>query len=129
MIVLIETPFKDGDRNLNLRYLAWCEYHSASSCGEFPIASHGNCTVYWPETEEGRARGFAWRAAMREAAEFVVFYVDLGMCPGMTKAMAAEGILARIKVRSLPRELFYEFEAGEWPPGSVKLVAKEDPCH
>jgi hypothetical protein len=121
-IVLIESPYRDGERNRNLRYLAWCEY-DAFSCGEVPIASHGNCTAYVLEDDEHRAQGFAWRDAIRGACDYVVFYTDLGMSEGQQLAELRDADMGiECKRRSLPPELLAKFEAGKYPPGSMRRV-------
>ena len=122
-IILIESPYRDGDRNRNLRYLAWCEF-DAFSQGEFPIASHGNCTAYVPEDDEHRIKGFTWRDAVRGACDYVVFYTDLGMSEGQQLAEqrdAEAGV--ECKRRGLPPELLVKFMKGEYPPGSMRRVA------
>ena len=122
-IVLIESPYRNGDRNANLRYLAWCEYHAAS-IGEVPIASHANCTAYWPEDEEHRAKGFAWRDRIRSVCAYVVYYTDLGVSLGAKAAMerdTVEGV--RYVERQLPEYLRREFELGCYPPGTMRRIA------
>jgi len=125
-IVLIESPYRNGDRNVNLRYLAWCEFHSAS-LGEVPIASHGNCTAYWPEDDEHRAKGFAWRDRIRSICTFVAYYTDLGVSPGAQAAMKRDeefgGVwgITLIK-RSLPEDLLREFRGGRYPPGTMRRI-------
>lgn len=122
-IVLIESPYRNGDRNANLRYLTWCEFHSAS-LGEMPIASHGNCTAYWPEDEEHRAKGFAWRDRMRSICTFVVYYTDLGISPGAKSAQERDteaGV--RWIERGLPDDLYAAFVAGKYPPGTMRRIA------
>jgi hypothetical protein len=122
-IVLIESPYRNGDRNRNLRYLAWCEFHSASM-GETPIASHGNCTAYWPEDDEHRAKGFAWRDRIREVCDCVVFYTDLGMSEGQHLAEDRDTKAGVQCVRRcLPAKLLAQFEMGEYPPGSMRRIA------
>ena len=122
-IVLIESPYQDGDRATSLRYLAWCEYDSASR-GEAPISSHGNCTIYWPEDEEHRAKGFAWRDAIRKVCSHVVYYVDLGMSSGMYEAEKRD-ISTRVKtlLRRLPEDLLSKFRAYSHPPGSMQRTS------
>ena len=122
-IVLVESPYRHGDRNRNLRYLAWCEFHSAS-LGEVPIASHGNCTAYWPEDDEHRILGFEWRDRIRQVADATIFYTDLGMSQGQMSAEIRDrqaGLNA--ERRRLPSELFAKFEAGVYPPGSMRRIA------
>lgn len=122
-VVLIESPYRNGDRSRNLRYLAWCELDSANR-GELPIASHGNCTAYWPEDDEHRALGFEWRDAVRSGVRHVAYYSDLGISPGAKAAMKrdrAENI--PYVVRALDPDLLARFEAGEHAPGSMRRVA------
>ena len=121
-IVLVESPYRNGDRNRNLRYLAWCEYDAASR-GEMPIASHGNCTAYWPEDDEHRLKGFAWRDALRGACDYVVYYTDLGMSEGQQLAeIRDKEIGIKCVRRELPPDLKTRFETGEYPPGSMRRV-------
>lgn len=122
-IVLIESPYRNGDRNANLCYLAWCEYHSAS-LGEVPIASHGNCTAYWPEDEEHRAKSFAWRDRIRSVCSFVAYYTDLGLSHG-TQAAKERDVFQGIHTveRKLPDNLFVAYSLGKYPPGSMRRIA------
>ena len=126
-IVLIESPYRNGDRNRNLRYLTWCEFHSASM-GEVPIASHGNCTAYWPEDDAHRAMGFAWRDCMRDVCAYVCFYTDLGMSEDQQLAEDRDTRAGVVCLRrSLPFDLMSKFERGEYPPSSMRKVAiRED---
>jgi hypothetical protein len=122
MIVLIESPYRNGNRADNLRYLAWCEYHSAS-LGEHPIASHGNCTAYWPEDDEHRVKGFAWRDSLRQVVALAAFYTDLGLSPGAQSALErdrSKGL--SVELRVLPASLFMAYQGGGFPPGSMRRV-------
>jgi hypothetical protein len=126
-IVLIETPYRYGGRNKNLRYLAWCEFHSAS-LGEVPIASHGNCPAYWPEDEKHRAKGFTWRDAVRGACDYVAYYTDLGMLEGQRMAeLRDKEAGVRCYYRFLPPELIAKFNRGEHPLGSMRRIAALPP--
>ena len=121
-LVMIESPYRNGLRNKNLRYLAWCEYHSAS-LGEAPISSHGNCTAYWPETNEYRTLGFQWRDTVRKMCELVCYYVDLGMSEGAVLAEERDkSENVKSERRNLPEDMFKSFEAGYYPPGSMVRV-------
>lgn len=127
-IVLIESPYCNGDRNANLRYLTWCEYHSASM-GEVPIASHANCTAYWPEDEAHREKGFAWRDRIRSICTFVAYYTDLGVSLGAQKAMERDEALGGVWgvtliKRTLPGYLMREFWEGCYPPGSMMRISR-----
>jgi hypothetical protein len=126
MLVLIESPYRNGDRARNLRYLAWCEFHS-DSLGEHPIASHANCTAYIAEDKAGRARGFAWREEMAQNAGNVAYYCDLGISPGAQEAMDRDNSAGRhTEQRNLPAHLWHAFRLGEWPPGSMMRVPVGD---
>jgi hypothetical protein len=122
-LVLIESPYRQGDRNQNLRYLAWCEFHSAS-LGETPISSHGNCTAYWSEDDEHRAMGFAWRDKLRSVCKCAIYYTDLGMSSGMRYSLQQDTKNGLTYVyRQLPSELIDRFRAYEHPPGSMRRIA------
>lgn len=122
-LVMIESPYRQGDRNRNLRYLAWCEFHSAS-LGEVPIASHGNCTAYWPEDDASRLKGFEWRDCLRSVCGLVVYYIDLGQSPGMQAAYDRDCQTGVACVRRLlPIELWAKFEAHAYPSGSMRRIA------
>lgn len=123
-IVLIESPYRDGDRNRNLRYLAWCELHSFN-LGEVPIASHGNCTAYGPEDDAYRIQGFAWRDRVRDVCRRVAYYTDLGMSEGQLLAEERDveaGV--QIEHRRLPEDLRKRFDLGEYPPGSMMRLGR-----
>jgi hypothetical protein len=120
-IVMIESPYRNGDREKNLRYLAWCEYHSAEILGEHPIASHGNCTAYWPETDEYRVKGFAWRDSFRNISALSAYYTDLGVSEGATAAYNRDKTEGHpCELRTLPPTLFRYFVEGKYPPGSMR---------
>lgn len=122
-IVLIESPYRNGDRNANLRYLAWCEFHAAS-LGEVAIASHANCTAYWPEDDEHRERGFAWRDRIRSVCSYVVYYIDLGISHGAQAAKERDAFLGVHTVeRRLPEDLMQAFQIGRYPPGTMRRIA------
>ena len=86
-LVVIESPYA-GDVAANVAYAKRAMMHSLS-LGEAPIASH----LLWTqpgllddaepaERKAGLEAGLAWH----RVAEAVVFYVDLGMSPGMAAA-------------------------------------------
>jgi hypothetical protein len=121
-LVLIESPYRNGDRLRNLRYLAWCEFHSAS-LGEAPIASHGNCTAYWPEDDDYREKGFSWRERVRGVCDLVVFYVDLGMLESHVSIEIGDHLVGiNTERRKLPEDLMRKFHDGEYPPGSMRRM-------
>jgi hypothetical protein len=122
-LVMIESPYRSGDRNQNLRYLAWCEFHSAT-LGEVPVSSHGNCTAYWPETDEFRLKGFAWRQKMRGVCDLTVFYTDLGMTHGMLWAEQQDHQSGLKTIRRiLPSDLKARFDDFAYPLGSMRRIA------
>lgn len=138
-LVMIESPYRNGDRARNLRYLAWCEYHSAEVLGEFPISSHGNCTAYWPEDDEHRVKGFAWRQAVALRCDRIAYYSDFPISEGMRVAFERDQMASQalgmvqftntrrawplVESRRLPIELFERFERDEYPPGSMRRAA------
>jgi hypothetical protein len=97
--------------------------------GEVPIASHANCTAYWPEDEAHRAKGFAWRDRIRSICTFVAYYTDLGVSPGAQKAMERDEALGGVWgitliKRTLPDYLLREFQEGCYPPGSMMRISR-----
>jgi len=119
-LVMIESPYRHGDRNTNLRFLAWCEFDSYMR-GEHPISSHGNCTAYLPEDEESRVEGFAWREKVVSVCESVAYYTNLGLSDGMNLAMANDRKNGRkVKRRQLGPQLMWHYDRGEHAPGSMR---------
>lgn len=119
-LVLIESPYRNGDRDLNLRFLSWCEFDSYMR-GEHPIASHGNCTAYLPEDEESRVDGFAWRERVCSIVDRVAYYTNLGISPGMQIAMDNDQNNGKtVKRRELGPQLMWHFNRGEYAPGSMR---------
>lgn len=122
MIALVESPYRNGDRGRNLRYLCWCEAYVAS-LGMSPIASHGNCTAYWPEDDAHRAKGFAWREDVARIADVVLYFVDHGMSSGAALAMSNDAKHGRpVREMRLPSDMYEAFARGELPPGSMRRV-------
>ena len=86
-LVIIESPYA-GDIKRNTAYARRALLDSLRR-GEYPIASH---LLYPQVLDEAKAHerqmgidaGLAWR----EVADAAVFYVDLGMSPGMLAALA-----------------------------------------
>ena len=85
--VILESPFQ-GNVERNIEY-ARAALHDSLMRGEAPIASHllytqdGVLDDTIPnERQQGIDAGHAWM----EAAEVVVFYIDLGMSTGMKAA-------------------------------------------
>lgn len=79
--------------------------------GESPFASHLLFTQVWVEDGGFRERGIAAASEWRASAELSVFYVDLGMSPGMEKALRG--------VRSELRWLFGD----AYLPGAERVTA------
>lgn len=67
-VVMIESPYRNGDRARNLRYLAWCEYHSAEVLGEFPIAA----TTHLLEDHSCDVHGYERFGLARDAAKRIL---------------------------------------------------------
>jgi hypothetical protein len=121
-LVLIESPYRNGDRSLNLRYLAWCEF-DAFLRDENPIASHGNCTAYLPEDDIFREAGFDWREKVCKVVDYVAYYSGLGVSDGMKIAMENDRQNGRtVKTRELEPSLHWHFNRGEYAPGSMRRV-------
>lgn len=93
--VIIESPYA-GDVEANVAYARECMLDSLRR-GEAPFLSHLLYTqvlddLLPTEREQGISAGFAWA----HAAELWAFYIDLGMSPGMTAA------LARARSKAIP---------------------------
>ena len=89
-LVVIESPYA-GDVDTNLLYMSACMADSLSR-GEAPFASHGLYT--WalddrvPEERDlGITAGYAWGVM----ADFIAVYTDLGISPGMERAILHYG--------------------------------------
>ena len=88
--VILESPYA-GQRKANVEYAKECMRDSLKR-GEAPLASHllytqeGILDDLVPEEREiGISAGLSWLAK----AELHVFYVDLGISPGMQAALKA----------------------------------------
>ncbi len=84
-LVIIESPYA-GRVELNLAYARECLRDSLLR-GEAPIASH----LLYPQVlddnlPEHRRMGIDVGLAWRQVAKCAVFYVDLGISPGMEEA-------------------------------------------
>jgi len=86
--VILESPY-EGDIDKNVKYARECVRDSLRR-GEAPIASHllytqeGILNDDVPhERQQGIDAGLAWK----EVADLHVFYIDLGISPGMRYAM------------------------------------------
>lgn len=84
---MIESPYA-GDVAANVAYLEECIRDSLAR-GEAPYASHGFFPGALDDNDpEQRALGIQAGFAWGECAEVRVFYLDLGMSPGMVKGLA-----------------------------------------
>jgi hypothetical protein len=82
--VIIESPYA-GDVALNIRYARACMADSLKR-GEAPYASHLLYTqegILDDSNLEERKLGIEAGNIWREVADLTVFYMDLGMSPGM----------------------------------------------
>jgi hypothetical protein len=121
--VMIESPYRHGDRDTNLRFLAWCEFDSFMR-SEHPISSHGNCTAYLSEDDESRAHGFAWREKVASVCDAVVYYTNFGVSEGMDLAMENDCNNGRnVKCRQLGPQVMWHYNRGEYPPGSMRRMS------
>jgi hypothetical protein len=97
--VIIETPYR-GDVVSNLSFARQCVLHSIW-LGEAPIASHLLYTqVLDDKDQKHRELGIALGLVWRSAADYSVFYTDLGWSNGMMAALlsaAAEAYPFRIR--------------------------------
>lgn len=85
-LVIIESPYA-GDIERNLAYAKLC-IRDAISRNESPYASHvlipGALDDNDPaQRDRGIRAGYAWW----QTADLIAFYMDLGMSPGMHKAL------------------------------------------
>lgn len=107
--VILESPFaaKPGHycRDIAREYLS----DAMRDClrrGEAPFASHGLYTqqgVLCDDVPEERSLGILAGLAWQGRADYVVFYCDLGISPGMQRALhKAQHERLTIKMRSLP---------------------------
>lgn len=84
--VIIESPYA-GDVERNKRYLQAC-IRDCLARGETPYASHQILTDALDDADpEQRVRGIEAGYGWWDAAEAVVFYVDLGLSDGMRRAL------------------------------------------
>ncbi len=115
--VILESPYR-GDTEHNTEYARAALYNSLMR-GEAPIASHllytqdGVLDDNIPTQRQlGIDAGHAWLGV----AEAVVFYVDLGMSPGMEAAwQRAQEAVVECERRWLPSGTRVAFRGvGEW---------------
>lgn len=102
-LVIIESPFA-GNVTRNIDYARECLADSLKR-GEAPIASHLLYTqpgVLDDDDPEQRRLGIEAGHAWMRAADAVVFYVDLGMSPGMQDGLeVAEKAGVKIETRKI----------------------------
>ena len=128
-LILIESPY-NGDKQRNLRYLAWCMYEVADG-GDVPLASHYIGPLFWNE-EAGREWGLAMREQMAMAVQreggIVRYFSDLGNTKGMQWAYDLDKQKGRTVVATRLSGTNYKlFAAGKWPPnGQFRLAVNEE---
>jgi len=91
--VYVASPFKGAnveETRQNIVYARLCMLDSLER-GEAPYLSHLLYTQCWHEGGGLRERGLAAGDAWRAAAELVAVYQDLGVTPGMQRALEASG--------------------------------------
>ena len=89
--VYVASPFKGAtveETRQNIVYARLCMLDSLER-GEAPYLSHLLYTQVWAETDELRDAGLRAGDAMREACDLVALYTDLGVTPGMQRALDA----------------------------------------
>jgi hypothetical protein len=88
-LVILESPYKDGDREANAAYARRCMADCLAQ-GEAPFASHLLYTQVLTDEDDPQQRrqgieaGLAWG---KVAAKTVV-YIDRGISPGMQQGIA-----------------------------------------
>lgn len=104
--VVLESPYA-GNVELNTRYARAC-LRDCLVRGEAPVASHLLYTqqgVLDDTIAEERSKGIRAGLVWGELAEASVFYMDLGMTPGMVQGLAAARECGRVvELRHLPSE-------------------------
>lgn len=87
--VYVASPFRGAsaeETRQNIVYARLCMLDSLSR-GEAPYLSHLLYTQVW--SEKNRDAGLAAGDAWREAADVIAVYQDIGVTPGMDRAIAA----------------------------------------
>jgi hypothetical protein len=133
-VVCLETPFwSDGADTVarNLRYLGWCIRDCYLNRNEAVYAGHGLGPLGISEPEHRRI-GLAADSLARELIRHVVFYLDLGVSPGMLEAAkhcAAHDKPGQnkyeIELRRLPPDYLRLFERGRPPDASVYAIPRQ----
>jgi hypothetical protein len=130
--VVIETPFAakaadgaplKGTDKEKFNYLRACILDSLSR-GEAPFASHGFYTLFLDDASpRERAVGIQAGLAWGMVAVKRVFYVDLGVSPGMLQVVDHLPVFQKIEVRRLPKAKLAELKIKfvEQPNGVKKL--------
>ena len=90
-IVIIESPFrKKGEKLPDLDYILYLRrcLRDSWAQGEHPLASHAYYPFFLDESKESeRNEGIEAGYRMWPLAQYIVFYTDYGMSPGMEKAL------------------------------------------
>jgi hypothetical protein len=95
--ILIESPFRNIDPVImqeNCDYLVAAMAYVAY-LGYVPIASHLIGPLFWPETDEGRARGFAMRESLADRCEEIWYFTGRGATAGMDLAKEHDFLMGR----------------------------------
>jgi hypothetical protein len=117
--IVVESPLL-GDSKENLRYLLWC-CRAAYLAGYAPIASHLVCPWFMNDQDaKERADGFdcpwMWTGSRH------LFFVDLGMSDGMSKAKErckADGLKYDfIGLAAISPNCWAAYQRGGWPPAT-----------
>jgi hypothetical protein len=96
--VYIASPFRGAnveETRQNIVYARLCMLDSLER-GEAPYLSHLLYTQVWSERQGLRERGLAAGDAWRVAAELVAAYQDLGVTPGMQRAIETSGAVPAV---------------------------------
>lgn len=106
--VVVESPLA-GDFHRNIRYAQLCVLDCLQR-GEAPFASHLIYPQVLDDRQAGeRAVGIEAGLAWNWAADAVVFYEDLGVSPGMERALQLVPLGKDVEHRKLPSHLKARF--------------------
>jgi hypothetical protein len=121
-LVVVESPYSiiNHTRIECVRYALWACADATHDYHEACIASHLIWTLWLPEDKLSREWGLACRDFWaRAAVAAVVRYRDLGMTDGMFRPQDSSAV---VEVRTLGDWARAQWEAGGWPPGSIRPV-------
>lgn len=109
-LVIVESPFAAANgRSVadHLIYLRRCLRHSFDQ-GEAPFASHALYPFFLDdskpdEREAGIRMGYSfWDILAPSSGDLIAFYTDLGMSPGMQRALKrCDEMLMRFEIRNI----------------------------